>query len=157
MGSIFETLKNIWETSGFYLMSADWRQLVMIVLACVLLYLGIVKKFEPLLLVGIACGMLLTNLPGAEVYHPELWQGEVNYADVLHNGALLHILYIGIKAGVSPSLIFLGVGAMTDFGPLIANPKFSSSWSRRSSLVSTALYPRNHAGASPDRKPRQSV
>jgi len=123
MGSIFETLKNIWETSGFYLMSADWRQLVMIVLACVLLYLGIVKKFEPLLLVGIAFGMLLTNLPGAEVYHPELWQGEVNYADVLHNGGLLDILYIGIKAGVYPSLIFLGVGAMTDFGPLIANPK----------------------------------
>jgi oxaloacetate decarboxylase beta subunit len=67
--------------------------------------------------------MLLTNLPGTGVFHPELWQGEVDYADVLHKGGLLDILYIGIKTGVYPSLIFLGVGAMTDFGPLLANPK----------------------------------
>jgi sodium ion-translocating decarboxylase beta subunit len=123
MGSIVDTLKAIWEDSGIYLMGADWRQLIMIGLACFLLYLGIVKKFEPLLLVGIAFGMLLTNLPGTGVFHPELWQGEVDYADVLHKGGLLDILYIGIKTGVYPSLIFLGVGAMTDFGPLLANPK----------------------------------
>lgn len=108
--------------SGFYLISTDWRQIIMIALACLLLYLGIVRKFEPLLLVGIAFGMLLTNLPGAEMFHPELWQGEVNYATVLKKGGLLDILYIGIKTGLYPSLIFLGVGAMTDFGPLIANP-----------------------------------
>jgi sodium ion-translocating decarboxylase beta subunit len=123
MSSIGEILKGIWEMSGFYLMSTDWRQLIMIGLACVLLYMGIVKKFEPLLLVGIAFGMLLTNLPGANMYHPELWQGEVDYANVLKSGGLLDILYIGIKTGVYPSLIFLGVGAMTDFGPLLANPK----------------------------------
>lgn len=104
-------------------MSADWRQLIMIGLACVLLYLGIVKKFEPLLLIGIAFGMLLTNLPGADMYHPEFWQGEVDFATVLKKGGLLDILYIGVKTGLYPSLIFLGVGAMTDFGPLIANPK----------------------------------
>ena len=96
----------------------------MIVLSCVLLYLGIVKQFEPLLLVGIAFGMLLTNLPITGLYHPEFWGGStVDYGEVLSNGGLLDILYIGVKAGVYPSLIFLGVGAMTDFGPLIANPK----------------------------------
>ena len=92
-----------------------------------LLYFGIVKQFEPLLLVGIAFGALLTNLPGANLYHPELWDafiaGEIGYGTILHDGGLLDILYIGVKAGVYPSLIFIGVGAMTDFGPLIANPK----------------------------------
>jgi oxaloacetate decarboxylase beta subunit len=95
----------------------------MIGLAFLLLYLGIVKKFEPLLLVGIAFGMLLTNLPGSGMFHSNLWQGDVDYARVLKEGGLLDILYIGIKTGVYPSLIFLGVGAMTDFGPLLANAK----------------------------------
>lgn len=121
------TLQNLWETSGFYLAGSDWRQIVMILVACVLLYLGIVKKFEPLLLVGIAFGTLLTNLPGGGMYHPELWDAVIahtkGYGDVLREGGLLDILYIGVKAGVYPSLIFLGVGAMTDFGPLLANPK----------------------------------
>ncbi len=120
--SITETLSNLWESSG--LASMDYRQIIMILLACVLLYLGIVKKFEPLLLVGIAFGMLLTNLPISGVYHPEYWFGnDVNYGEVLRNGGFLDILYIGVKAGIYPSLIFLGVGAMTDFGPMIANPK----------------------------------
>ncbi|NLB29269.1 MAG: sodium ion-translocating decarboxylase subunit beta [Clostridiales bacterium] len=103
----------------------DIRQPIMIILACVLLYLGIVKKFEPLLLVGIAFGMLLTNLPISGVYTPELWAGtgKVDYGEVLNNGGLLDVLYIGVKSGVYPSLIFMGVGAMTDFGPMIANPK----------------------------------
>lgn len=102
----------------------DIRQPVMILLACLLLYLGIVKKFEPLLLVGIAFGMLLTNLPGAELFHAALWSGasEVDYGQILHSGGLLDILYIGVKLGVYPSLIFLGIGAMTDFGPIISNP-----------------------------------
>ena len=127
MENILSTLSNLWETSGFYMMTADWRQLIMIALACVLLYMGLVKKFEPLLLVGIAFGMLLTNLPGSEMYHPELWDayiaGEITLTGIIHDGGLLDILYIGVKSGLYPSLIFMGVGAMTDFGPLIANPK----------------------------------
>lgn len=125
--NLLETLSNLWETSGFYLAGSDWRQIVMILVGCLLLYLGIVKKFEPLLLVGIAFGTLLTNLPGGGLYHPELWDAVIahtkGYGDVLREGGLLDILYIGVKAGVYPSLIFLGVGAMTDFGPLLANPK----------------------------------
>ncbi len=127
MASVTEVLHNIWISSGFSLLFTDWRQILMIIIACVLLYLGIVKKFEPLLLLGIAFGMLLTNLPGSGLFHPQLWDevvaGTKGYGDVLHDGGLLDIFYIGVKAGVYPSLIFLGVGAMTDFGPLIANPK----------------------------------
>ena len=127
MGAFAETLTNLWQSSGFSMLFDDWRSLVMIALACVLLYLGIVKKFEPLLLVGIAFGMLLTNLPGAGLYHPELWDGILahtkDFGDVLTEGGLLDILYIGVKTSVYPCLIFLGVGAMTDFGPLLANPK----------------------------------
>ena len=112
-----------------------WQSAVMIVLACVLLYLGIVKKFEPLLLVGIAFGMLLTNLPAPDgataIYNPALWdefmdessQFYHSYGHILSNGGFLDILYIGVKSGIYPSLIFLGVGAMTDFGPMLSNPK----------------------------------
>ena len=125
MSTILEVIQSLWLESGFSMM--DWRSLVMIGISFVLLYLGIVKGFEPLLLVGIAFGALLTNLPGAGLYHPELWDafiaGEIGYGTILHDGGLLDILYIGVKAGVYPSLIFMGVGAMTDFGPLIANPK----------------------------------
>ena len=127
MSVVVETMSSIWASSGFAGLFDDPRQLIMIIVACGLLYLGIVKKFEPLLLVGIAFGMLLTNLPGANVYHPELWDEVMNhtktFADVFAEGGFLDILYIGVKAGIYPSLIFLGVGAMTDFGPLIANPK----------------------------------
>jgi len=125
--NFLEPLTKIWETSGFAHLFDDPRQLVMIILACVLFYLAIVKKFEPLLLIPIAFGMLLTNLPGANVYTPELWDAVLNhtkgYGDVLREGGLIDVLYIGVKAGVYPSLIFMGVGAMTDFGPLLANPK----------------------------------
>ena len=125
MATILEVISELWLESGFSMM--DWRSMVMIGISFVLLYLGIVKGFEPLLLVGIAFGALLTNLPGAGLYHPELWDafiaGEIGYGTILHDGGLLDILYIGVKAGVYPSLIFMGVGAMTDFGPLIANPK----------------------------------
>ncbi|MBQ9925664.1 MAG: sodium ion-translocating decarboxylase subunit beta, partial [Clostridia bacterium] len=127
MTLILDTMSSIWANSGFSGLFADPRQLIMIIAACVLLYLGIVKKFEPLLLVGIAFGMLLTNLPYSNLYHPELWDGIMShtkgYGDVLVEGGFLDILYIGVKAGLYPSLIFMGVGAMTDFGPLIANPK----------------------------------
>ncbi len=98
--------------------------LVMIAIACFLLYLAIVRKFEPMLLLPIAFGMLLANLPGAGVFHPELFQGtEIHYGKVLHDGGILDLLYLGVKLGIYPPLIFLGIGAMTDFGPLIANPK----------------------------------
>ena len=115
------TIGGIIGTSGFAMM--DIKSLIMIALSCLLLYLGIVKKFEPLLLIGIAFGMLLTNLPGSEIYHTEMWITEtINYGEVLRHGGLLDITYIGVKTGLYPSLIFMGVGAMTDFGPLIARP-----------------------------------
>ncbi len=124
---VVSILSRLWESSGFYRMGMDWRQLVMILISCGLLYLGLAKKIEPLLLTGIAFGMLLTNLPGSEMYHPELWDayitGSVSLTQIVHDGGLLDILYIGVKSGLYPSLIFLGVGAMTDFGPLIANPR----------------------------------
>jgi oxaloacetate decarboxylase beta subunit len=123
---MLDTIRTFWLESGFYGLIADPKCLIMIALACLLLYLGIVKKFEPLLLVGIAFGMLLTNLPGSNVFHPELFDtggGPINYAAVLANGGIFDVLYIGVKLNVYPCLIFLGVGAMTDFGPLLANPK----------------------------------
>ena len=120
---ITETVLGIWKASGFTNM--DYRQGIMIILACLLLYLGIVRKFEPLLLIGIAFGMLLTNLPITGIFTPELWAGagKIDYVEVLNKGGLLDILYIGVKSGLYPSLIFMGVGAMTDFGPMLANPK----------------------------------
>ncbi|MBR2670954.1 MAG: sodium ion-translocating decarboxylase subunit beta [Oscillospiraceae bacterium] len=130
---ILGTLKGLASDSGFGLFFAEggWKYLIMIAVACVLLYLGIHKKFEPLLLVGIAFGCLLTNLPGAGLYSPELWDAFLDptnpayhsFGTIMTHGGLLDILYIGVKAGVYPCLIFIGVGAMTDFGPLIANPK----------------------------------
>ncbi len=211
MENILETLKKLWMDSGFmgFFMGGGWKSLIMIIVALVLLYLGIKKKFEPLLLVGIAFGTLLTNLPGADLYHMGMWDAyvhecpydpvndyalynsaqeriytqdeyyyyvaaracgrtsdqieeyfdtlaseggdinadfqalvlstdydedvamsvdgslvmELSFTDIAHLGGLLDILYIGVKAGIYPCLIFIGVGAMTDFGPLIANPK----------------------------------
>ena len=99
---------------------------IMIIISFVLLYLAIVKKYEPLLLLPIAFGMLLTNLPFADLYNGDLWvlhEGHVDVGNVITNGGLLDLLYLGVKLGIYPPLIFLGVGAMTDFGPLIANPK----------------------------------
>ena len=102
----------------------DWRCAVMLLIAFVLLYLAIVKKYEPLLLMPIAFGMLLTNLPGADMFHAGLFEGgHVNWAAFADGAGLLDYLYLGVKLGIYPCLIFVGVGAMTDFGPLIANPK----------------------------------
>ena len=126
---VLGTLLKLWNDSGFnyFFIGDGWKYLVMIVVACVLLYLGIVKQFEPLLLVGIAFGALLTNLPGSSLYSPELWDrfltGEIGFGTIMRDGGLLDVLYIGVKAGVYPSLIFMGIGAMTDFGPLLSNPK----------------------------------
>ena len=133
MINIGEVLLDLWNSSGFaalfsgFISDGGWQNLVMLIISCVLLYLAIVKKFEPLLLCGIAFGCLLTNLPNAGLYHQELWTqfmaGEIGYGTILHDGGLLDILYIGVKTCVYPCLIFVGIGAMTDFGPLISNPK----------------------------------
>ena len=123
-----QILLDLWNDSGFAaFFTGNWQALVMIVISCVLLYLGIVKKFEPLLLVGIAFGCLLSNLPHANMYHPELWtqfmNHEIGYGKILLEGGLLDYFYIGVKTSIYPCLIFMGVGAMTDFGPLLSNPK----------------------------------
>lgn len=143
-----DTITGLLNTSGFAGMQIT--NIIMILLSFVLFYLAIVKQYEPLLMLPIAFGMLLTNLPFTEVYHPELWDPATNpyfaptYADaetftgaavnfvketsldygrVLHDGGLLDMLYLGVKLQIYPPLIFLGIGSMTDFGPLIANPK----------------------------------
>ena len=101
--------------------SGQW---MMIVVACVFLYLAIAKKYEPLLLLPIAFGMLITNLPGAEMYHSALFEGgHVHWENFVGTAGLIDYLYLGVKLGIYPPLIFIAVGAMTDFGPLIANPK----------------------------------
>ena len=130
-------LLNLWEGSGFnaifssFLSDNGWQYLVMLVIGCVLLYLAIVKQFEPLLLVGIAFGCILTNLPNAGLYHQGLWDAFMDpsspmyhsYGEIMREGGLLDIFYIGVKTSLYPCLIFMGVGAMTDFGPLLSNPK----------------------------------
>ncbi len=119
-----EAIQSFFEMTGFSMIANDPKVLIMIVISLALMYLAIVKKFEPLLLLPIAFGMLLTNLPGAEMYHRELFaSGHVDWAALSDQGGLIDYLYLGIKLGIYPCLIFMGVGAGTDFGPLIANPK----------------------------------
>ena len=149
-----DVILNFINQTGFSMIANNWKCLVMIVIALVLSYLAIVKKFEPLLLLPISFGMLLTNLPGAEMYHEILFAGGHIHWDLIGGATvtqeflnelassgvsgtvlnsvavgksisigLIDILYLGVKLGIYPCLIFLGVGAMTDFGPLIANPK----------------------------------
>lgn len=122
-----EKVSKFLNDTGFaQLFAGNWLCLVMIVVACVLFYLAIVKKFEPLLLLPIAFGMLLTNLPGAGLFHPELFDGGHVHWEAFTNAnniGLLDYLYLGVKLGIYPCIIFIGVGAMTDFGPLLANPK----------------------------------
>lgn len=127
-------LEKFYSEMGFtsFFVGTGWKNLVMLAVGCVLLYLAIKKEYEPLLLLPIAFGMILTNLPGAGLFHTSMWNDEFlnpdspyyhSYRHVMAEGGLLDVLYIGVKAGIYPCLIFLGVGAMTDFGPLIANPK----------------------------------
>lgn len=123
-----DTLVDLATTSGFagFIADGGWKSLIMIGISFIFMYLAISKGFEPLLLLPIAFGMLLTNLPFTEMYHPDLWKitGEgIDFGKVLHDGGLLDILYMGVKLQLYPPLIFLGIGAMTDFAPLIANPK----------------------------------
>ena len=134
--NIGEILLTLWNDSGFAAIfsgfaTGGWQNLVMLAISCVLLYLAIVKQFEPLLLCGIAFGCLLSNLPGAGMYNQQLWtdfmtEGHANYHSfgaVLREGGLLDFFYIGVKTSIYPCLIFMGVGAMSDFGPLLSNPK----------------------------------
>ncbi len=136
--TILESLSKLVTESGFATLFVDggWRNLVMIVISCVLFYLGIKKQYEPLLMIGIAMGCLLANVSALggfanSLYHQDLWnafldetsQYHHSYGYIMANGGLIDILYIGVKAGIYPCLIFIGIGAMTDFGPLISNPK----------------------------------
>ena len=123
---LLDSVMKFVETSGFgaFFAPGGWKFAVMIGVACFLLYLAIKKQFEPLLLLPIAFGMLLTNLPGAEMFHSELFAGgHVHWDIFVDKAGLIDYLDLGVKLGIYPCLIFVGVGAMTDFGPLIANPK----------------------------------
>jgi oxaloacetate decarboxylase beta subunit len=116
-----ESFSKIIDDSGFAHM--DWQSIVMIFISLVLIYLAIKKQYEPLLLLPIAFGMMLSNLPLGELIHMNFYDtGHIDVVQVFQEGGLLDILYLGVKLGIYPSLIFLGVGAMTDFGPLIARP-----------------------------------
>ena len=117
-----ESLSKFFGETGFA--GITWGHIAMIIISFFLLYLAIKRKFEPLLLLPIAFGMLLTNLPDANMFHSELFAGgHVHWGNFVQDAGLLDYLYLGVKLGIYPCLIFIGVGAMTDFGPLIANPK----------------------------------
>lgn len=124
---MLDSLINFLSGTGVSQLFADtnwFKSLAMYAIAFVLVYLAIAKQYEPLLLLPIAVGMLLTNLPGANLFHMEFFLAEsIDYAQILHDGGLLDLLYLGVKLGIYPCLIFIGIGAMTDFGPLIANPQ----------------------------------
>ena len=135
---MLENLFQLWKTTGIYKMIYNigeqattfnpefYKTLIMYLIVGVLMYLAIAKGFEPLLLLPIAFGMLLANLPGAGLFHKEFFineQGKILWEQIGHEGGLMDFLYLGVKLGIYPSLIFLAVGAMTDFTPLIANPK----------------------------------
>lgn len=129
MEEIIKNLQGLWGQSGLAA-EGTWKNYIMIAIALGLLFLGIAKKFEPLLLVALGFGMLLSNLPVSGLYNPSLWMNENDptwsfggYGNVLTEGGLFDILYIGVKTGLYPCLIFIGVGAMTDFGPLISSPR----------------------------------
>ncbi len=117
-----DTIQTLWQGSAFC--NITWQQGLMLLISFFLMYLAIVKQYEPMLMLPIAFGMALTNIPGAELYHPEFFMTtNIDFGHVLHDGGLLDILYLGVKLQIFPPLIFLGIGCMTDFGPLIANPK----------------------------------
>ena len=122
-----ESVSKFVHETGFaqlFLQEGGYKYLIMIAVGCFFLYLAIKHKFEPLLLFTIAFGMLLTNLPGANMFHSELFAGgHIHWGSFIQDAGLLDYLYLGVKLGIYPCLIFIGVGAMTDFGPLIANPK----------------------------------
>ena len=130
MGAIFTNIAEIFAKSGWaqiFFTEGGWKYAVMLAVACVLLYLAIVKEFEPLILLPMAFGMILANLPGSGVIHMQYFVGDglehPMWVEILNNGGLADMLYMGVKLGIYPPLIFLGIGTMTDFAPLISNPK----------------------------------
>ena len=213
MTALLESLVRFWQSTGIYrlinsLDAAAWQTVVMLAIVVVLVYLAIVKKFEPLLLLPIAIGMLLTNLPGGELFHSEYWfcditelnsileqmkeayyagdvlrynalyetmtqydawfdfafneagqitDAYINYANIFQHGGLLDLLYIGVKTGIYPCLIFIGIGAMTDFSPLISNPKSFLIGAGAQLGVFVAFAGALLSGCSQAGKPRRSV
>ena len=129
MTQFIETLVGIFQSSGFAKFGepGGWLYAVMICVGCFLLYLAIVKEFEPLILLPMAFGMILANLPGSGIIHMQYFVGDglehPMWVEILNNGGLADMLYMGVKLGIYPPLIFLGIGTMTDFAPLISNPK----------------------------------
>mgnify|MGYP000898502866 FL=1 len=122
MNGFLTSIGDLLSQSGFA--NGTLLNYILILISFVLMYLAIVKQYEPLLLLPIAFGMFLTNLPLGGLMHAKLWEGgHVSIQDIVNEGGLLDFLYLGVKLGIYPPLIFLGIGAMTDFGPLIANPK----------------------------------
>jgi sodium ion-translocating decarboxylase beta subunit len=128
MSAFFDIISGILKSSGLteIFSTGGWKYPVMYLIIFTLFYLAIVKKFEPLLLLPIAFGMLLANIPGAGLFHMDLFINEsgapLNFQELVEKGGLLDFIYLGVKLGIYPPLIFLGIGAMTDFSPLIANP-----------------------------------
>ena len=129
MTQFIDTLVGIFQSSGFaqFGQPGGWLYAVMICVGCFLLYLAIVKEFEPLILLPMAFGMILANLPGSGIIHMQYFVGDglehPEWIEILNNGGLADMLYMGVKLGIYPPLIFLGIGTMTDFAPLISNPK----------------------------------
>ena len=128
MGAIFTNIAEIFAKSGWaqiFFTEGGWKYAVMLAVACVLLYLAIVKQFEPLLLLPIGFGMLMTNLPLDGIFHMDIFINETNHIDwalLGSSGGMVDYIYLGVKLAISPPLIFLGIGTMTDFEPLIARP-----------------------------------
>ena len=153
MGAILTNISEIFAKSGWaqiFFTEGGWKYAVMLAVACVLLYLAIVKQFEPLLLLHIGFGMLMTNLPLDGIFHMDIFINETNHIDwalLGSSGGMVDYIYLGVKLGIYPPLIFLGIGTMTDFEPLIARPSSLLSWA--SSSPSLAL----RSWASPTRKP----
>ena len=128
MGAIFTNIAEIFAKSGWaqiFFTEGGWKYAVMLAVACVLLYLAIVKQFEPLLLLPIGFGMLMTNLPLDGIFHMDIFINETNHINwelLGSSGVMVDYIYLGVKLGIYPPLIFLGIGTMTDFEPLIARP-----------------------------------
>lgn len=121
---VYKLFYHVTENGEFVYNESWWKPLLMLIISGVLVYLAIAKKFEPLLLLPIAIGMLLTNLPGGEMFHLEMFIAEkIDFGRVFREGGFLDLLYVGVKLGLYPCIIFFGIGAMTDFTPLISNPK----------------------------------
>ena len=152
MTQFIDTLVGIFQSSGFARFGepGGWLYAVMICVGCFLLYLAIVKEFEPLILLPMAFGMILANLPGSGVIHMQYFVGDglehPMWVEILNNGGLADMLYMGVKLGIYPPLIFLGIGTMTDFAPLDLQPQEPAAGRCRSIRYLWYLHGRSSAG-----------